>query len=74
MLMKTAPHSANLATMHDLKNNRLPCQAVMYHFFQLSMGWALEKKLKKLLIISTIILYIQPLNQIQIMLNVCVKV
>ena len=28
------------------------------HFFQLSMGWGLEKKLNKLLIISTIILYI----------------
>ena len=62
MLMKTAPHSANLVTMHDLNyDNHLPYKAVMYHFFQLSMGWALEKKLNELLI-STIILYIQPLK------------
>ena len=54
MLMKTAPHSANLATMHNLNyDNRLPRKGVivMYHFFQLSMGLALEKKLKKLQII-----------------------
>ena len=39
-------------------DNRLPCKAVVYHCFQLSMCWALEKKLNKLLFISTIILYI----------------
>ena len=62
MLMKTALHSSNLAnffTMRDLNyDNRLLHEAVWYHFIQLSMGWGLENKLNKLLIISTIILYI----------------
>ena len=71
MLMKTAPHSANLATMHDLNyDNRL--KAVMYHFFQLSMGWVLEKKLNKLLIISTIKYFIHTTTES--ILNICVQV
>ena len=61
---KTAPHSDNLATMPDFNyDNYLPCNAVMYQFFQLSMGWGLEKKLK---IISTIVLYAQPLKHFQV--------
>ena len=61
MLMKIAPHSVNLAIFYHARFelcNHFLCEAVWYHFFQLSMGWGLENKLNKLLIISTIILYI----------------
>ena len=63
-------------TMRDMNyDNRLLREAVRYHFFKLSMGWDLEKKLNKLLIISTIILYIATTTEsISILLiNVCIN-